>query len=249
MSPLRTYCVFSTVVLILPFASCFSPMPVYRLTPVSTNSRWLNGQEVVSREDSVVDVALSFSHTYQGELVFEVEVENLSGDTILVAPEQCYAIPLKRDQDTATANDHPTFRAQNPEHRIESVDVRKSRELASYKTANAVDAVVSLVGLVGNIASIGGEKSDEQREQERQWEERQASDRIERDISHANVIRQLEDERRIWDTAALRKATLLPGEVIRGEVHLPTDANAKLVRIVVRIVGSENSFIFRQEKR
>lgn len=248
MNPQRTCCVLSTVVLILPFASCFSRCPFIASLPFQPYRDGHLGQEVVAQRDSVADVAIGFSHTYQGELVFDVQIQNLSDRPILVVPEQCYAIPLRRDQDTATMNALPTFRAQKPEHRIENVDIRKSSEQASYENANAIDAVGSLIGLIGRIASIGEKKTEEQREKEQQWEDRQTSDRIERDISHANIIQQLEDERRIWDTAALRKATLLPGEVIQGEVHLPTNANAKLVRIVVRIDGSEKSFIFRQEK-
>ena len=238
----------SPFVSMLLFASCFASAPVYRLTPLSPNSIWRYGQEVVSLQDSVVDVAVSFSDTYEGGLVFDVEVENLTEHPVLISPEQFCAIPLTEIQDTALKKGVPIFHAQDPERRIESVDLRKSREQASYENANAIDAVGSMIGLIGSIASIGESKTDEQREKEKQWEDRQTNDRVERDISHANAVRQFEDERRIWGTDALRKTTLLPGQILRGEIHVATLVNSRLVQLLVTVDGTTRRFLFNQEK-
>lgn len=220
---------------------CAAPKPIFRLSPTAQDTTWLFGQEYVKISTDSLEVAIAFNRAYEGYLVFDVEIANLSDHTFLASPAEFYYIPLKSLQDSLSRTQ---IAAIDPETRLLEIDKEMSRENAHHSSMVALDATISVLDLVADIVSIGqGESTDEVLNDN----VHRTAERVERDQNHQFSITNLNAVRETWELETLRKTYLKPQHQIQGQVNFPVDVYAKYIEVYLPLSDYLISFTFRQD--
>lgn len=244
--------------LLLVFTGCESlpPEPVYQLSPVSADTKWLNGQQLVQNIDDSVEIVMAFDRYADGNLIFDMQIANYSSKPVLVAPETFYRVAARQlGRDTLG-----TAYAINPESQILAVDLQMSAEKSRYtekQNSQAFGATLDLIGmfgsLVGDIVSGGKPKTEEEKERRRLQDETDANRRALRKqqeqldrIEHQNQIASLSDARVVLERLPVRKTTLNSGMSLSGKVAFPPSRRATLFTFVFPVGASQHLFRFRQ---
>lgn len=244
--------------ILLAFAGCASipPEPVYQLSPVSEDTKWLNGQQLVQNIDDSVEIVIAFDRYAEGNLIFDMQIANYSSKPVLVAPETFYAVAARQlGRDTLG-----TAYAINPESQILAVDLQMSAEKSRYtekQNSQAFGATLDLIGmfgsLVGDIVGSGKPKTEEEKERRQRQDEtdanrralRKQQEQLER-IEHQNQIASLSDARVALERLPVRKTTLNSGMSLSGKVAFPPSRRATLLTFVFPVGLSLHEFRFRQ---
>jgi hypothetical protein len=238
----------AVIALAAVLASCGGSKRVV-LDPVASRTRWLMGKNFVVVADSNAVVSVAFEREYNEQLQFDVEVVNLSGDTVLVDPV-AIAYDIARDSTLARWND-TTVGAIDPEPMLRTIAGSREVEEADYSshlTSRNVGDIVSGIATIVR-ATTDGDKSDEERRVADSAAEadrvNQLAGYIKRDDEHHATIAALNDLDRAW-SAALRKTSLARRETIRGRVIFPAIRSARGLKVTVPIGGRSYVAEFRQ---
>jgi hypothetical protein len=237
------------LVAMLSLTGCFSPESVYNLIPAEGEIQWDNGVGTVSKTDQDISATVGYVENRNGLLSFNLIIENKSEKNIFIDPRQFKCVDkthLSDKNDLQSKN--AASSAVDPEIRIQQLDNEISLENADYESFTAFDAVGSILNLVIAIGSIGEQKSDEEiRNEELQAEDNQRRC-AERENEHLNRIESLNNEKAFWQSQALRKTTILPNQVIGGNVYFIPVFDAKLVELHFPIEQTYFEFLFEQKK-
>ena len=79
------------VALALLFSSCVRPYTISKISPSEGNSTWAWGREFVYQTVDSVAVKIAYETNDRNNAVFNVEIENNSGRSTLVAPESFWS--------------------------------------------------------------------------------------------------------------------------------------------------------------
>lgn len=166
---------------------------------------WDDGKPFTETANSQYKLKVAPVSSADYSLIYDVEIENLSANDILVDPNDF--------QLSGSALAYP-IRALNPEKEIryaeESIERSKSRIGGS-----GFDTIESVLNSFSRIASS---ETAEQRQQRLEIEESQArSDQSERDN-----IYELRTQINTFETKYLRKNTLVSGNKLRGRIKFKT---------------------------
>jgi len=141
--------------------SCYvSPSPIYKLNPVSENTFWLFGQEYTKASNENIEIAFAFERMIDGNLIFDIEITNISDQTILISPEKFYYYPI-HSIDESTSDQNNKIFAIDTEIKLHEVDSKISQETARYKSSTDTDNAISLFDLMSDISTIGKKKKTE----------------------------------------------------------------------------------------
>ncbi len=214
--------------LLLPLvvlAGCTST-PIFRLSPVEPDTRWLAGQQVVQRDSGGVKTVISFERTLGRYLIFDVVVRNQSGATILVDPEAFQYTFEGTVRGKRHVVDVPVS-AVSPEAAIADLDrafgVVES-DYQAYSTLESVGNVLSAVTELGTTDS----KGDHERHGEKHDEDEAEIASLRADVAHDRALSSLFDLRNYWASRALRITHLRPGQSVGGKLALETGSLARL---------------------
>ncbi|MFQ5605843.1 MAG: hypothetical protein ACE5HS_21445 [bacterium] len=225
--------------------SCYAPSPIYRFKSGSDDTLWIFGKEFTRKADDNLEIAVAFERTYRGNFVLDVEVANLSEQTILVTPEKFYYQPIYQNADTAASRQ--VF-AVDPEVALFEIEKERAKENADYKSSTAVNTTLSVLDLFYHIATIGKEKTEQEIVSDELNHHNLQADRIDTKISHDDENTHLNDMRDQWEQTALRRTTLGPQQSVQGLVHFPITDKAQSVQLVFPIGESTITFLFLQSK-
>ncbi len=229
--------------------SCVTPETLFRLSPVSTNTIWYYGKELVTHHSEAVDIGIRFNRQEGAYLVFDVDILNLAEQPVLVNPEQFYYVVLQSptDAESLDITKTPTY-AENAEAIVHRIDRTIASARASEANAAIGDGVGLLLGVAADIASSGKQKTKEERQKERDDARKEREERFLRDFNSEKTFKSLADERAHWEFQALRKHTLPSMKSIQGEVYFLLNQKARYMRIYFPIENVNIDFVYKQER-
>lgn len=231
--------------------SACTPQSRLALDPVASRTRWLMGKNFAVIADSFAVVAVAFDRDAGQQLHFDLEVTNLSGDTVLISPEKLtYDIThdstLRIWKDTSVA-------ALDPEPMLRRLVASREYEQGDYSShlqGRNIDAIVGGVVTVVRAVTDGDKKSSEEKVKEDSAEAARRAEQLagylKRDQEHHEKMSYLNDLERNWGVA-LRKTSLAEREMIRGRVIFNPVRDAKGIRLSVPVGSRIYKFIFRQK--
>ncbi|MGE5403041.1 MAG: hypothetical protein ACM3S2_21785 [Ignavibacteriales bacterium] len=224
--------------------------PVYRVVPVGQLSEWDFGREVVSSQDSLGKVTLSFEAVRDNYYVFYLNYQNFGHNSVLLDPAEIYYTSYRDsiDGNLSASGRGARISAVDPELTLLGIERRKNDLEASEGTRLGVNAVVGTIDLVAAIATIGKKRSSEEvKKEENEREQRRISEANAR-IEYENNMAKMSNEKDYWQNEVLRKVTVHPDEKEGGYFHLPINKKAGLLRLVVPVDSSLYYFDYRQLK-
>lgn len=208
-------------------AGC-SPAPVLRLTALEPSAPWQQGSQLVRRDSSGVVVTAAFERTWEGNLVFDLEVTNRSDATVVLDPVAIHYTVVPAEG----ARSGPAGRAVlalDPEQQLARLDRLVASENANQSTGLLLDMIGGVLEGAAALAARGTATEAEADEDQRRDLEREAA-RHRDDERHATTLATLADRRAYWARQALRRTDLAPGETAAGKVLLPAGPLGRVTR-------------------
>ncbi|MDP4192151.1 MAG: hypothetical protein Q8858_11335 [Bacteroidota bacterium] len=222
--------------------------PVYRLQSEENSDEWYYGRKVITKEDNLASVKLTFEDASDGNYTFYLDVQNTSDQKFTIDPSNIYLETYKpqKDQEPLIIS---RIHALDPEARILKIDKEINSANSSENTRRGVSCFLSAVDLVGTVATVGEKKSKEEvEEKNRERENRQIADEN-AENDYDKKLNDLNNKRDYWQNDALRKITISPDQKAGGFITIPIAANALFLRVVVEINSSKYFFNYKQETR
>lgn len=247
----------SALIAVAFLSSCGAPRATYRLTPVSPDKRWYKGKEYARTERGGTTASAAFvadGDSPEHTLSVDVWIANGTTREILVAPEQFYYRLISSPTDMAGGVDTiGPIHAIDPEARLSGFGSAIEEETSGYRTMVLAGATGKLVGTILGAVIGGGSKSDETEEERKSREQKERDNQQEEALAqlreeeqHKERLRTLQEQKRAWESTALRKTTLAPNETIAGHVLFPLREDASYVRFFFPVADSALTIIFRQ---
>lgn len=136
----------------LLLTGCFTPRVVIRMQPgESENVFWSNGQAIAEQVQDSVIARAAFSHATPEYLIFDIEVINQSGSSILVAPEKLFIATPQNFQ----------LPAIDPERQLLSMEISASQQEARAKNAAVATGVIAAGAIIAVAATSDGDSGNE----------------------------------------------------------------------------------------
>jgi hypothetical protein len=220
--------------------------PVYRLQSEENSDEWYYGRKVITKEDDLANVKLTFEDAADGNYTFYLDVQNTSDQKLTVDPANIYLETYKpqKDQEPVVIT---RIHALDPEGKILKINKEINSANSSESTRRGVSCFLSAVDLVGTVATVGEKKSKEEvEEKNRERENRQIADENAKN-DYDNKLNDLNNKKDYWQNDALRKITLSPDQKAGGFITIPIANNALFLRVVVEINSSKYLFNYKQE--
>jgi hypothetical protein len=214
---------------------CASPSPIVRLYPRGADDVvWVSGRAVTAQEEDGVTVAAAFDHQTTDMIAFRLEVENDTGHRIEVSPDRV-AFRTCRDEKKCKE----ALWVINPEDVLTALDRKRSREKAEAANDATAGGVLLFLSAVGDTASLASRHPSLTTPAVAADVEASAA-RSEATLSN------VESQRALWSTAALRKTTVGPGRGVAGYVFIPIEPDARFVWLDVYQGQRHFAFCFKQ---
>ena len=242
----RVLCVLCILVVTTATSSgCATPEPVLRLTPLSENVLWIGGTAAIVKEGRAARVAIAFARQQEDLVSFRVEIENTANTPILIGPSNFYYAACTRSADGKSRQCLPARWAVNPEKVLLDLDIARSRQKAGNMNE---ETLVAPLLLLSTTAALTSAASHDHRKTALALDNAalaaSALESIQSDNQRQASAYEL--ERANWETAALRKTTLLPGNRVAGLVYVARDLTANEVSLQSRIEDEILDFPFKQ---
>ena len=238
-----TYLLAMTTLLFL-LNACATPQFVSRLEPLDQTDRWMHGRQLIELpEDRGILVDLVFQKSTPEYLIFDINIQNRSQETVLVNPLDFSLEALNADRIPINA---PLMVAYNPEVVLLDIDMQESREIAHGQNSATLELISVALDAASDIASIGSEEDPAEREQE--LADRDAR-RVDYEIEQADReyrIGSLADQRDYWEHATLRKTSLDPGYRLGGSLFFPRYDEASFFHFRGLVEGRDFQVVFQQ---
>ena len=229
---MKTTASLLSIIIVLIFGACASPLPISKLEPVNdTESYWLNGMEVVTYSHDSLSVELGFVRTENEFYVFDVMITNHRSSLVLIDPSQLLYIPISIDRDTLNY-----VYAENPESRIIYEEMRLAQLDADAKNNVTSSLITGTLELATSMAT----NSDET--EERVYENNYFNEAYRIDYESNVALDQLS----YWETQSLRKTTLFPNHFVKGRVMMKWTRKADEVIVLIPVDNQEFEFPFHQ---
>lgn len=252
-TPFRT--VFLATGLGLLLTGC-APTMMYQLRPVSGDVVQIDGRTITkaTSSDSLVIVA-SYEREDLQYIALDIEVKNKTGQSLDVDPAQFSVLALDSNQqplpDPIAAETTWQRVAADPDREAKQVITGRVQEEKRLKRARILNTVLLVAAVVADVSSAS----------KPQRYEKYVSNRIayngayqliqaKRVIDHttfANRMQRLDYEAYRWDQLAMKRATLQPGESVRGFVYLPKAQKAAFLQLRYPASETDNvAILFEQ---
>lgn len=275
MKNIKNYTYYLIYLIIgISLSSCFVAQPVLRLSPAESDTRWLMGKEFSTKStESGVVTAIAFEELQNNYIVIDVEISNLSDDTLLVDPADIYCTFLADTSGFYNSNlENQTLKifALNPEKKLLDIDKAKSRAIANQKNATAfvITAAVAVIATSAIISSKNKNKSNNNtRSNEVNNYQRQRRsynsgyycpliyvDRDNETLQTTSQIPQngfvssnLDFQKENWEFKALRKTHVYPNDRIRGKLVFPASQKDSYLAFLFPYPSQNVKFLFKQK--
>lgn len=205
----------ATLLLALTAAGC-GPAPVYRLSPMDADPRWLHGRPAMHRDSAGIETAIVFDRSVGGVLLFDVTIANHSDTAWLAGPEGFgYQLELPRGRMPKRLAE--PVQALDPEETLARIDQWIAQEDARYANALGASVAFGMLDLIADVVS----NEDERHDHDEHCDRHDDDERVRRDATHEAAMRRLEALREYWATHALRRTHVPAGGSVSGKVAVP----------------------------
>ncbi|NLV66803.1 MAG: hypothetical protein GXY14_03910 [Spirochaetes bacterium] len=224
-----------------------------RITPALGSGIWQEGREVSQKTVNRVKVTVAFEKIDETEMVYDVTITNRGKTNILFDPAKVFCdfyftLP-EADTGTQTAGDalvtgkpDAVINAADPEQIIKAYETLKANEESSYESDQTANDVGCCIGTAGSLAA----DSDEERREYEEMQEDAERDSKRRESLHMERMQKMNEQTAYYEKEALRKTTVLPGQTVRGKVHIPVSLKAKLIVLNIPLNDLKFDFIYGQ---
>lgn len=228
-----------TSLFVMLLGSCAPNVTTYQLKPVSGNVSMVDGRSVTRVDQQGIGVVASFEREDMEFVTLDVEVKNLTPDSIDVNPADFKFTALNGQQDTLADPQHIGYAltrpAADPAYETGRLVVKRKLEEKRLKRAKILNTVLMVATIASDVSSSSRSRSYSE----------YASNRlshslayegiaIKRAVDHgtfANRMQRYDYEEYRWRELALRRHTLAPGESVRGLVYLTKVPDARFLSI------------------
>jgi hypothetical protein len=223
---------------------CATPAPLVRLHPnTGEDVFWMSGRAAVKKQSGGVQVAAAFEHQLGKRLGLRVEVRNGTGERIEINPDFISFVTCAGEDDSSCSD---YKRVVDPEQVIESLDARRSREIADAADDRALNTAMVFLSAVGDVAEIASGKTSPTTGLQT---DAIATRGDNAESNHHRALSDIAARRALWADAALRRSTLEPGDGVAGFVYIPYRKQARYVWLQVSTGDRDFTFCFRQTTR
>lgn len=232
------------VLFALLFIQCHvPPNAVMKLTADSPEAKWYKGKQILTIENEIVSIQLSFDRTSSDNYLFDVDVLNTSDSTLLVDPQKFYYSLI----DPKSRKNPVIVNARDPEVTILDLQKRYALNQSRVETEKMSYAFGYFLNAVGQTAALvkGDREASENFNQNYQDLEREE---FLEDVRNQKIAESLESTSYIWEILALRKTTLRKNESINGVVFFPVNKDDKTLEFFFPVGGSTLKINFNQER-
>lgn len=226
----RHFHIYVLGISLLLLESCFTPMPVLRQSPYEEEGTWFQGLEYVVLNGEGSQMAIAFSGIENRDIIYDVEIENVSEESYLVDPADFHgvAIPFEADhffweKPGGTLQEEQKVYAYDPEEVLLDLDKGIARIDAERRNNTAASIIVGLAA-IGAAAAVSASSSSDVGN----------SDAVANDSfiwidnnDNGAAEADLRQNKAYWQSALLRKTTLTPGQKVRGLVYFTSNPDAK----------------------
>lgn len=230
--------------LALLFSSCVRPYHISKISPSEGNSTWAWGREFVFQTTDSVTVKIAYETNDRDNVIFNFEIENNSGRSILVAPETFWSRMSGANLPEDIIQQH---KAVDPESYYLEIAKQRSRQEAEELNKAINHISISMPQATSPTASNASQKTAVASIETQQEPQKPAYYREVELYSLENKLISLNDRKRFLDQTILRKSTLPPHSVISGEVYFQRHDQADAYEIFVPVNGKVLKFGFKQQ--
>src|SRR5215471_15191031 len=209
---LQAVLALSSTLLSLYAAGCATPGPIVRLYPRDGNVFWSSGRAIMSHEQDGVKVAAAFEHQGDDTLAIRIEVQNDTPARLEVSPRD---VTYTTCQTEALATCAPAQRVIDPEEVLDTLDVRRSAQVAQTKNDQTAGAALTMLSVVSDVAAIGSGHPENAQSTAAAVATTEATS-----AHDANTLGSIDYQWGKW-SEAFRRTSLFPGQGIGGPVYIP----------------------------
>ncbi|MBV6646425.1 MAG: hypothetical protein KI790_13300 [Cyclobacteriaceae bacterium] len=228
---------YSFLAPIVLMMSCATPYPIFTLQS-QDNAYYLHGRSYIEKTKGTTKVKLSYERNIDRALIFDIEIENQSEDTILMNPEQIYA------EIKSSSNGPPHFiRSINPETKLISLEQSIAREDAKQSNQAIWHLTEVTLEAAEELSSNSNESDYERRER---WEQHdQAALRREAESANSDYrLLSLNDQRIYISEMMLRKTHMPAYSFINGKVQIPLLKSMRTIEVIVPVAQDTLRFSY-----
>ena len=221
------------------------------LKPMTAESRWIDGHEVVKAEQDSLKIVTSFDGLFDKYYSFDTEIFNLSNRDITISPENFNALMLDANKDTLFIENHvvPIYYGLDPEAKAQNA----AEEMANAKRRHTISSILNVALVIGAVAlaastrsgrgDIGLHSANTVNTIVQLGYVKQAID----DNSYINRINKLSYEKGNWQAEPFKKTTLIPHSSLRGRVYIYAVQNASFLKLSYPTTAGQIEFMFEQQ--
>jgi hypothetical protein len=224
-------------------SSCAPKITTYQLKPVSGNVALIDGRSVTRVDQNGIGVVASFDREDMEFVTLDVEIKNLTGDSIDVNPADFKFTALNKQQDTLADPQHTGFSltrpAADPAYETGRLVMKRKLEEKRLKRAKILNTVLMVATIASDVSSSNRSRSYSEYTSNRVSHSLAYEGiAIKRAVDHstfANRMQRFDYEEYRWRELALRRHTLAPGETVRGLVYLTKIPDARFLSIAYTV--------------
>lgn len=220
----KLFYIFLILVSFQFLSSCYTARPIAQLSSFEKDITYANGKQIIKSSSDNFTTFTVFERNETDRLVFDIEIFNTSGNTLMVDPSKFY---YRYSSNKTSYQSKKIKKAYDPEKEIIKIRKKIAKGYANEKNsiAHSVTLTVAKVALATAVAAATGDE-------ELNINFKATSNKT---MKHAaiNQIAEGENEYDYYNNMVLRKHTLPNGKSIRGKVFFPYDP--KISNCVVHI--------------
>jgi hypothetical protein len=215
-----------------------------KLTPEHINLEWFKGKQISTITNDSVSILISFDRTLNNYYLFDVEIFNNSGNSVIVSPEYFYFKTLESTK--KNKNLESITNAQDPEKIILELQKTYSLHQSNVETQNMFYTFGYFLQFANQTKAVltNDEPLSEEVDERTQ---RMKEDELLDDVRNQRIEQSLSSSTYLWEILALRKTTLRKNQSISGKVFFPVDTATKRLEFFFPIEEYELKISFDQE--
>ncbi len=236
---------FFVLVLALALTHC-NPYPIYnyKISSLDEEKLFYKGREIISKESNDLLILINYEDQVKYELVFNLAIINQSDHTIEIDPTKICLEIHKTYPPDVYGNKIVTLFSIDPKTRIETLKEGLLATNLNKQKSDVANMYVSLAEVFKDISELGREKTTAELLRETLIEHERRQLVASQELHFQSTINNIYENKYYWENIALRKTTLNPGDEMSGYIHFPLDENARVVKIVIPLNDTLQSFSF-----
>lgn len=239
--------------LILCNVFIFSCTQVMHLRPISDESAYFDGKEVVKAERDSIKIVASYNGSYDKYMVFDIEIFNNSDKALTISPKKFLLMPLNMDKNPLYPSDSTfIYQAIDPKEQLQHTEYAIKKQNAQLKTAKIVNTALFIGGIVAILSETGKRNSESTWRAATIGETMIQAASVKRMIDYENYYSNMDKinkEQHLWMNQAFFSTTLAPHTSLRGNIFVQSTQNARFVRLSYPTTNDRITFLFQQSLR